>query len=82
MMAEEGTRPSRTTTESPDQTAPGMTDQTARDREERHSQPRQYRAMPASDGVAEELSKTQPALYKRPLLLAELEHRYRQTTDF
>ena len=69
MMAEEGTRPGRTTTESPDPPAPVMTDQTAPDHEERRSGPRRHMSMPSSDGVDEEL-KTRPALYKRPLFLA------------
>jgi membrane fusion protein, multidrug efflux system len=70
MMAEEGTRSSRTTPESPDLHGPVTTDQTTREHEERRDQRRRHTATPSSDGVAEELPKTTPALYRRPLFLA------------
>src|SRR5919108_5666607 len=70
MMAEEVTRSSQRTPESPDPPGPVMTDQRARDHEERRGQRHRHTATASSDGVAEELPQTKQALYKRPLLLA------------
>ena len=70
MMAEDVTRSSRTTPESPDPPAPVMTEQTEHDHEELRDQRRRHTVMPSSDGVAEELPKTQRPVYKRPLVLA------------
>ena len=69
-MAEEVTRSSQRTPESPDPPGPVMTDQRARDHEERRGQRHRHTATASSDGVAEELPKTKQALSKRPLLLA------------
>jgi membrane fusion protein, multidrug efflux system len=69
-MAEDATRASRTTPESPDLSAPLMTDQVEHGPDERRGQRRRHAVMPSSDGAAEELLKTQQPLYKRPLVLA------------
>ncbi len=69
-MAEDVNRPGRTTPESPEPPAPVLTDQTARDHDEMRGQRRRHAVMPPSDDVPEELLKTKPPLYKRPLLLA------------
>src|SRR5262245_51360736 len=68
-MAEDATRSSRMTSESPDPPAPMMTDQTEHGHDERRGQRRQHVVMPSSDGVAEEFLKTKSPLYKRPLVL-------------
>jgi membrane fusion protein (multidrug efflux system) len=70
MMAEDVKRPSRTTSQSPDPSAPVVTDQTASDHDEMRGQRRRQVVMPSSDSASEELLKTQRPLYKRPLALA------------
>ena len=69
-MAEDATRVGRTTPERPAPSAPMATDQAEHGPDERRGQRRRHAAMPASDGAAEELLKTQRPLYKRPLVLA------------
>src|SRR5262245_28859930 len=69
-MAEDATRSSRTTSERPDPPAPMMTDQTEDGHDEQRGQRHQHVVMPSSDTVVEELLKTKPPLYKRPLVLA------------
>src|SRR5262245_56892831 len=69
-MAEDATRVSRTSPESPDPPVPVVTEQTADEHTERRGQRRQHVVIPPSDDAAEELVKTRPAFYKRPLVLA------------
>ena len=60
-MAEDINRPGRTTPETPDQSAPVLTEQTERHHDEVRDQRRQNVVMPSSDGTSEELLKTTPA---------------------
>jgi membrane fusion protein, multidrug efflux system len=68
-MAEESTRLGRTTPDTPDQAAPMRSTQMEPHHDAVHSQPRRSMTTASSDGTSEELLKTTPALYKRPLVL-------------
>src|SRR5262245_34129340 len=69
-MAEDATRSSRTTPESPDPPVSVMTDQMEHAHDERRRERHRHVVMPSSDGTVEELLKTKQPLYKRPLVLA------------
>jgi membrane fusion protein, multidrug efflux system len=69
-MAEDVNRPSRTTLQNQSRPAPVMPDQTESAHDGRRDQRRQHVGAPPSDGASEDLLKTRPPLYKRPLLVA------------
>jgi membrane fusion protein, multidrug efflux system len=69
-MAEDIKPPGRTTPDTPDQSAPILTEQTEPNHDEVHGPRRRHTVTSSSNSASEEVFKTRQALYKRPLVLA------------